>query len=48
MAAKVVFVALALIIAMGLATWAVAWAATESKKVDGALKMAKIRQEDED
>lgn len=41
MAAKIVFIALALIIAVGLATWALAWA--YGKSVETAAEVRKAR-----
>lgn len=46
MAAKVVFLALALIVSVGLSTWALAWAYRKAVEVKGETKRAQYDRDE--
>ncbi|AGM11243.1 hypothetical protein M197_gp79 [Haloarcula hispanica tailed virus 2] len=46
MAAKIVFIALALIIAVGLSTWALAWAYRKYVEVQGEATQARYERDE--
>jgi len=46
MAAKIVFIALALIIAVGLSTWALAWAYGKAVETKGEVTQARYERDE--
>lgn len=46
MAAKIVFIALALIVAVGLSTWALAWAYGKAVETKGEVQQARYERDE--